>query len=175
MKNIGNKIIVLAVLILTLLSWLLLYVYAQEQSSKILFLHLQWKENTIHLKSFSVVPGKIKQRRYKRAPVNYVRYETFSSDSQKIGEGMFPHPLRYLRHEYADRQKYSQAKLYWGKADSIDFTIRVPYQDHLKTIDFYGASIALGEKVGHRKKSAAKMTDKLGTIVIELPEKTSEQ
>jgi len=151
------------VLSLAILSLFLLSLYAlaaaEKNQSKILFLHLKFKDNTITLVKTTIRPGVVKPMLPPKDS-DFLYYEVSSSSGVLLWKGGIKDPS-FVRYEYEDPDQPGKLKVKEIKLEEAEFTLRIPYNPEFQLIEFY-KSVPSND---NKKQSAERKS--LGTIKLQ--------
>jgi hypothetical protein len=133
---------------------------AQTQTNphpQILFVHLRLTNGAVQLVSTNLRPGLLKSPATRRPRVA-VTYEVLSIERAMLWKGTIPHPA-FLDLENPSPDAPHQLERRLIRRESIDFTVRIPFQPEAEKVEFY-------ETDPGKEKSAA---TSLGSVYLRRP------
>jgi hypothetical protein len=137
---------------------------AQENSSKIVFLHFKMEVNTIRLVDYSINDGILKSDRMNISKQEDILYELVSVENKLLYKGTLENPLS-LRYEYEDEDENNpgQLKLKIIELKEADFVLRFPYDKEIEAIVFYKT-----EKIESNNIEYKRTYKKLNRIILNM-------
>jgi hypothetical protein len=109
---------------------------AQQQSgSKIVFLKMRLKDNSLTLLAITIRPGYLKQQRTWGAK-GEILYKVFSASGAPVWFSAMEDPSR-RRLEYEDPSAQGKIKVKEVEQNDVIFSVRIPYDTETKSISFY--------------------------------------
>jgi hypothetical protein len=135
-----------------LLALLAISASAQEQtndSPRILFLLLKFKNNSVSLVESSVQPGYLKPRPVEDIP-DGIHFDLISADGQALWRGVIENPSRRVV-EFEEPPRSGKLKRKIIPVTEAEFTVRVPARADVRRIEFYTLQKSEPESKGARK------------------------
>ncbi|MGE5313563.1 MAG: hypothetical protein ACM3Q4_02605 [Acidobacteriota bacterium] len=113
----------------------LLMTESLHAQGQILFLRLRMQNDSVRLVESSLRPGMVKQVR--KAPESgVIEYECLTHAGEVVFRGRMSDPsLR--RYEYEDPAEPGRIAVRHVRVKDAEFTVRVPYREGLRRVDFY--------------------------------------
>ena len=106
-----------------------------NDSTEILFLHLQFKNQSVSLIGASVQPGYLKPRPADNIP-NGIHFDLISADGRELWRGVIEDPSRRVV-EFEEPPRSGKLKQKIIQAADAEFTVRVPARADARRIEFY--------------------------------------
>ena len=154
------KKLLLPVLIFTAAAFFSSVPAAKPKSDRILFVNLKLVEGQVYLESTKVVKGTLKKSKDIDYADNDLRYKVLSSSGTILYEGAIPDPS-VLRLEYVDEQGQLQQNV--SVLKTVDFAIRVPFDDDARRVIFYKRG-----KADQRQQSVDARAQHIGDVRFEV-------
>lgn len=105
---------------------------AQAKTEKMVYLAFHWVGGQPKLKSFEVVPGKLKQGRMANLPGTFLHCKMKNAENQTIYETNLPAPDHWLTEVPTENGSMRRVK---RPADTSDFYLRLPYFPGIQTLE----------------------------------------
>ncbi len=107
----------------------------EKNQSKILFLQIKIKDNSLILIKKDIRPGVLKQIPHS-PDSDFLFYQVFSSSGALLWKGGIKDPS-VVRYEYEDPDQPGKLKVKEIRLDEAEFTLRIPYNPEFQRIEFY--------------------------------------
>ena len=127
-----RKTLLFLAVVLTSASSLAISASAAE-GHRIVFLNLTMIDGVVRLDNINIVPGKLKIPRQLAKVPGHILFTVLDNEQSRLYEGVVKDPSN-VRYEYAGED--GQLKSKWVVSDSVSFSVRMPYQEGIRSTRF---------------------------------------